>query len=129
MKQALLAAAVVCMAGTAHAERFSALNGTKLVEICSSKDRNLQGDCSGYIEGISDTVSFYQRLRPKDGSKGAALPEYICVPPAETGAQIREKVVAWARANQGMLQSTQASGIVLRALNATYACPGEQPRR
>ena len=130
MRQMLLAAAAVLfVAGAARAERFSALNGAKLVEICTSKDRNVQGDCTGYIEGISDTVSFYQRLRPRDGSKGAALPEYICVPPAETGVQIREKVVAWARGNQGMLANTQASGIVLRALNASYACPNEQRPR
>ena len=129
MKRLALAMAALCAAGTAQAERFSALNGAKLVEICTSKDRSTQGDCTAYIEGISDTVSFYQRLRPADGSKGAALPEYICVPTQETGVQVREKVVAWAQGNQGMLANTQASGIVLRALNASYACPNEQRRR
>ena len=129
MKRLALAMAALCAAGTAQAERFSALNGAKLVELCTSKDRGIQTDCTAYIEGISDTVSFYQRLRPADGSKGAALPEYICVPTQETGVQVREKVVAWAQGNQGMLANTQASGIVLRALNASYACPNEQRRR
>ncbi len=126
MRAVLIAAAVAAIAVPAQAERFSALNGAKLVELCTGRDKSAQSDCTAYIEGISDTVSFYQKLRPKDGSKGAALPEYVCVPDSVTGLQLRETVVNWAKAHASLLPATQASGIVLRAINATYACPGEQ---
>ena len=113
-----LAIAAVLLAGTAHAERFSALNGTKLVEICTARDAT---DCTSYIEGISDTVSFYQRLRPADGSKGGKLPAYVCVPEGVTGIQLREQVVGWAKQHPDLM-GRQASGVVLRALDGLYAC-------
>lgn len=116
MKYALFAALLVT--GTAHAERFSALNGTKLVEICSARDAT---DCTSYIEGISDTASFYQKLRPADGSKGGKLPAYVCVPEGVTGVQLREQVVGWAKQHPDLL-GRQASGVVLRALDGLYKC-------
>ncbi len=109
--------ALLLCAGSAHAERFSALNGTKLMEICSAKDAT---DCTSYIEGISDTVSFYQRLQPANGGKGKLL-TYICVPEGVTGVQLREQVLGWAKQHPDLM-GRQASGVVLRALDGLYKC-------
>ena len=46
--------------------------------------------CTAYIDGVSDAASFYQFLRPMDGSKGQRLPDYVCVPGPTTGPQLRE---------------------------------------
>lgn len=127
MKTLLLAAALVAMAGSANAQRFSNLTGAKLIEFCTSKEpRHVEG-CTAYIDGIADTSAFYMRLRPQDGSKGALLPGYICIPPSTTGVQLRTAVMDWFKkhADQGQ---RQASGIVLRALDETFMCPGEQRR-
>ncbi len=124
MKTLLLAACVLSLAAPAQAQRFTNLTGAKLVELCTSKDRLQVEQCNAYIEGISDTTAFYQRLRPADGSRGAALPAYVCIPAAVTGPQLRETVVGWLRKNAGE-GTKQASGIVLRAIDDTYLCPGE----
>lgn len=110
--------AAVSLTGAAHAERFSAINGNKLLQICTAKDPT---DCTAYIEGVSDTLSFYQKLLPADGSKGAKLPTYVCVPEAVKGTQLRETIVTYAKQNKEMLDR-QASGIVLRALDGAYRC-------
>src|SRR5207244_236478 len=117
--------AVAALGGTAHAQRFSNLNGGKLVEICTSRDAKLVQSCTAYIDGISDSVSFYQQLRPKDGSKGGPLPEYVCVQGSVTGVQLREAVVGWAQRHREQFNQS-AVGVVLRALNETYLCEGEQ---
>ena len=128
MKTTVLAlTALLALAGTAHAQRFSSLSGGKLMEVCTSRDPRLVSDCTAYIDGISDTASFYQRLRPSDGSRGQQLPGYICVPSNVTGVQLRQQVVEWARRHPDQMQR-QASGIVLRALDEIYLCPGEQRR-
>ena len=127
MKTLLIAAALLGFAGTAHAQRFSNLSGAKLVELCTSKDPRAIEGCTAYIDGIADTSAFFQRLRPGDGSKGAALPGYICVPASTTGVQLRQAVVDWFKKHTDQGQR-QASGIVLRALDETFLCPGEQRR-
>ncbi len=118
MKAVLWTTALVLVAGAAQAERFSAVNGTKLLEMCTARDTT---DCTSYIEGVSDAASFYQRLRPANGSKGPKLDAYICAPNEVTGTQMRETVVAWAKAHPDRM-TLQASGIVLRALNDAYKC-------
>ena len=117
--------ALTALCGTARAERFSQTTGGKLIELCSGKDKSGVDDCTGYIVGISDAAAFYQAMRPRDGSKGAALPAggYICMPTTVTSVQLREGVVAWSRQNQGDL-GRQASGFVLKALRDTYPCQG-----
>lgn len=117
--------ALVAAAGSAHAERFSALDGSRLITICTGRDKSVVADCTAYINGVSDAVSFYQNLRPADGSKGGRLPAYICVPTAITGVQLRESVVGWARSHPET-QHTQASGVVLRALHDTFKCQGTE---
>ena len=125
IKTILLAAlAVAALGGTAQAQRMSNLTGQKLVELCTSKDARQVEGCTAYIDGIADTAQFYQRLRPADASKGAALPGYICVPGPTTGVQLRATIISWYRNHQDQA-NRQASGIVLRALDEVYVCPGE----
>ncbi len=112
-------------AGSAHAERFSAIDGNRLIGICAGRDRGVVAECTAYINGVSDAASFYQNLRPADGSKGGKLPAYVCVPTGVTGVQLRETVVGWARAHPEA-QRVQASGVVLRALHDAYRCQGTE---
>jgi hypothetical protein len=128
LKTLLLAAvAALTLTGGAQAQRMSNLTGAKLIQLCTSKDARAVEGCTAYIDGVADTSAFFQRLRPADGSKGAKLPGYICVPGPVTGAQLRKTVVDWfgKHTDQGQ---RQASGIVLRALDDTYLCPGEERR-
>ena len=119
--------ATAAFGGAAHAQRFSNLTGQKLVQLCtSSEPREVEG-CTAYIDGIADTAAFYQRLRPSDGTKGGALPGYICVPGPTTGGQLRTAIVTWFRKHEDQA-NRQASGIVLRALDESYLCQGEQRR-
>ena len=117
----LLATAALC--GPAGAERFSSITGGKLVELCTGKDKGVVGDCTAYINGVSDAASFYQTLLPRDGSKGGQLPGYVCVPTGATGVQLREAVVAWSKRKPDDL-GRQASGVVLNALRDTFPCQG-----
>ncbi len=118
-------AVLAAVAGPAHAERFSAVDGGKLVSLCTGRDKGVVADCTAYINGVSDAASFYQNLRPADGSKGGKLPAYICLPPSITGVQLRDSVVGWAHAHSESLR-LQASGVVLRALHDTYKCQGTE---
>jgi hypothetical protein len=117
--------ALTAAVGSAHAERFSAIDGSRLITICTGRDKGVVADCTAYINGVSDAASFYQNLRPADGSKGGRLPAYICVPTAITGVQLREAVVGWAKSHPES-QRLQASGVVLRALHDTFKCQGTE---
>jgi len=122
MKTLLIAAfAATAMLGTAHAERFSTLSGAKLEQTCTSRDAKLSTGCTAYIEGVSDSISLYQQLRPRDGSKGAALPSYVCVPEQVTGIQMREAVVRYIKQSTDNNTRT-ASVVVANALREAYAC-------
>jgi len=116
---------LVAAAGSAQAERFSAIDGGRLITICTGRDKGVVADCTAYINGVSDAASFYQNLRPADGSKGGKLPAYLCVPTAITGVQLREAVVGWAKSHPES-QRLQASGVVLRALHDTFKCQGTE---
>jgi len=116
---------LAAVAGTARAERFSAIDGGRLIGLCAGRDKGVVAECTAYINGVSDAASFYQNLRPADGSKGGRLPAYICLPTAITGVQMRETVVGWAKAHPESLR-LQASGVVLRALHDTYKCQGTE---
>ena len=120
----LAAAAALAFSGQAYAQRESNINGQRLAAICTGDRASMEG-CEAYIDGVADAAEFYQLLRPEDGSKGATLPAYICVPKATTGAQLREAVVAWYRRHEDNA-NRQASGVVLRALDDTFHCPGSR---
>lgn len=127
MKTIVLAAAgILALAGTAHAQRVSNISGAKLGDICVSKSAASLEACSAYLDGISDAISFYQHLMPKDGDKGK-LPDYVCVPGPTTGPQLREKYVTWLRAHSEA-QKQPAAQAAMRALNDSFACAGEQTK-
>jgi hypothetical protein len=129
MKALLLgAAALLALGGAAHAQRISNITGAKLLEVCTSRDPRMAEACTAYIDGVSDAASFYQFLRPMDGAKGPRLPDYICVPGATTGPQLRDAILAWARRHPEAMRESAAQ-VTMRALNDTYLCPGEQRRQ
>lgn len=121
MKTLLLAAtALIALSGAAHAQRQSGITGQKLVQLCTSDPKSVEG-CTAFIDGVADTAYFYQTLRPANGSKGGPLPAYLCVPPTTTGPQLRDIVVQFVQKKPE--QSTrEASGVVLRALDASFRC-------
>jgi hypothetical protein len=122
------AAALIALGGTAQAQRFSNLSGGKLGEVCSSRDRTALEACDAYLDGVSDAVSFYQRLMPREGSRFGRLPDYVCVPGPTTGPQLRQSYLAWLRSH-GEAQRQPAAQAAMRALNDTYVCQGEQRRQ
>lgn len=115
---------LVEFSGAAHAQRLSALTGGKLGNLCISNDRNSAEACTAYLDGISDSISFYQRLMPSGGERGK-LPDYVCVPASTTGVSIREAYVNWLRSHADA-QRQPAAQAAMRALNDTYHCPGER---
>ena len=127
MRLLLLATAFVALAGTAHAQRSSKLTALKLMEICAAKDPRQVEGCTAYIDGVADAVSSYQRARPANGSKGAALPGYICIPAETTGVQLRQAVTDWFLKHKDQA-TRQAGDVVIRALDGSYPCPGEAPK-
>ena len=118
----VVAGAVLCAAApAAHAQRFTKVTGQQLVQLCTGKDRVRAEQCVSYIDAVADTAGFYQRLRPQDGSKGAALPGYVCIPETATGINLRDTVVSWLRAHPDA-NTRQASGVVMDALYAEHPC-------
>ncbi len=116
--------AFLALGGTAQAQRFSALTGGKLGNLCISSDRSSSEACTAYLDGISDSISFYQRLMPSSGEKGK-LPDYVCVPGATTGVQIRQAYIGWLRQHTEA-QRQPAAQAAMRALNDSFHCQGEQ---
>ncbi|MBC7801365.1 MAG: hypothetical protein H7Z10_12150, partial [Gemmatimonadaceae bacterium] len=88
---------------------------------CASQDKSVVNDCTSYITGVSDSISFYQSLRPADGSKGQRLPTYICMPTEVTGVKQREAVVAWLKKKPDDSRR-QAVGVVANAFADAFPC-------
>ena len=128
MRTVVVAATLLALAGAAHAQRISNISGAKLGEICTSRERGQQEACKAYLDGISDAISFYQHLMPRDGSRGGKLPDYVCVPGPTTGPQLQESYVRWLR-NHSDAQRQPAAQAAMRALNNTYLCAGEQTKQ
>jgi hypothetical protein len=125
MRSLLLAGfTALAFASAAHAQnaRESGLTGQTLVKLCTPSDPKSVEACEAYINGVADSAYFYQVLRPANGSKGPPLPGYLCIPPATTGQQLREKVVGYVQSKQDQ-GSRAASGVVLRALDESFKCP------
>lgn len=122
MKPVLAAAILAALAAApAHADRYSPLSGERLVQACTGTNETLVSGCQAYIDGVSDAITSYQASRPENGSKGAPLPAYVCVPGHLTGPQLRDAFVGWARQHREELRA-QASAVVIRALLQTYPC-------
>jgi hypothetical protein len=119
--------ALIAVGGTAHAQRFANISGGQLGNLCVSQSRAQTETCNAYLDGVSDSISFYQRLLPADGSKGGKLPDYTCVPGPTTGPQLRESYVAWLRKHADA-QRQPAGEAAMRALHDSYLCEGAQGR-
>ena len=118
--RSILIAALCLIATPALAQRFTGLTNQGLLAYCSASDA--RGEiCSSYIDGIADAIAFQQRLRPADGSKGARLPDYTCIPTSVTGLALRQLVAGWIRQHPDKGRD-QASGAVMDALHGAYPC-------
>ncbi len=122
----LTLAAVVAFGGVAHAQRFSALTGGTLGNICLGDKRASTEACTAYLDGIADAIGFYQRLMPRDGARGK-LPDYVCIPVTVTGVQLRTAYIGWLR-QHAEAQREPAAQAAMRALNDSFLCEGEQRR-
>lgn len=122
MKPVLLAAAaVLALSSAAHAQRESKITGEALVRLCTAQNPKDIEACTAYVNGVADAAGVYQRLRPADGSKGAALPAYVCIPGPTTGVQLRQAVITFFRSHTGEGQRI-ASGMTLSAFAEAYPC-------
>lgn len=116
-----LATPVQAQEAQQETQRYTALSGTKLAEICTARDRTQLEACYAYLSGVSDAITTYQIFRPENGSKGPPLEAYICLPGRATGPMLRDTYVAWARQHRDRLRY-QASKEVIEALLAAYPC-------
>ena len=59
MRRAVAVAAfgLLALAGTAHAQRYSGVDGTRLLGICTNKNVGISRTCESYVAGVSDTVT------------------------------------------------------------------------
>ena len=106
----------------AQAQRVTRVNGAMLVQLCSSRDRTAERECSAYLDGVGDTIDFYQDLVPPDGRRnGMRLPAYVCIPGSATGVDLRTSVVNWIR-NHPESNERTAQYIVPRAFHDTFPC-------
>jgi len=71
--------------------------------------------------GMLKVLAEYQELRPQDGSKGGALPAYVCVPTEVTGVRQRDTVVNYMKSHPDSA-NRQAAGVVADAFRDAFAC-------
>lgn len=122
MRRAVAVAAfgLLALAGTAHAQRYSGVDGTRLLGICTNKNVGIRRTCESYVAGVSDTITLFQEIAPK--SKGAMkVPAAVCVPPSTKGVQLVEAVVSWLRAHPAD-RARPAVAIVDRVLHERFGC-------
>jgi len=98
--------------------RQTRIDGTRLLKLCSTRGTT-QG-CEAYIDGIADTISFYQRNSPI-GANGKPVAAGVCVPFDATARQLREVVVSWLQSNTAE-RGRRAADIVIHVLRQTYPC-------
>ena len=125
---ASIAAAVLTFVspGTAQAQRKSTITGEILNTLCTSSDDKSTQSCKAYIDGVLDSALTYQQLRPATGARGAALPDYLCVPGSLGGQQLLQAYVeAYKRSPD---PNRLAAVSVLSAFSKAYPC-STAPRR
>ena len=128
MRAFLLAGiALAALCGTARADRESNITAQQLAQICANRDPKWAEACTAYIDGVSDTITFYQSLVPQDGSGGGRLPSYVCVPGPTTGPQLRQVFLDWSAQNPGAMRSKAIVAVAL-ALRDKFRCPAESRR-
>jgi hypothetical protein len=73
MKRLALAFVLAAICGTAHAQRESNVNGTKLLGFCTAK---VPVNCDAYISGVADAIAAegqaHDRMHPYCSQRHAA---------------------------------------------------------
>jgi len=94
------------------AETTSAyINAITLLKICRSSDLTLQGECIGYIKGVSDRLDDVPAEQRK-----------VCAPPGITAGQLRDVVVRFLRRQNRTWQNNSGSSVVDVALRNAFPC-------
>ena len=120
MRTLLAAVAMLALAGTAHAQRYSGVDGTRLLGICTSRDARVRSSCESYVAGVSDTITLFQQMAPASGGK-LTVPKAVCVPPGTKGSALAEAVVTWLRSHPAD-GKRPAVAVVDRVLRQQYGC-------
>jgi hypothetical protein len=103
----VLCAAVLSYAGAAAAQRFSPVDGNKLLGFCTSKS---PVGCDAYISGVADAIAA--------GGPGKAP---ACIPDGVTGVQLRDVMVKYLKAHPESRQQ-KAGTLTVRALGQAFPC-------
>ncbi len=110
MKMRILAAlALLCAAGHAQAQRYSKVNGTRLLKLCSASGPVAE-QCDIYLSGVADAM----------GQQPAAS-RVACIPASVTGGQLRDVAVKAMHDHPEKLQ-LPAAEIATQAFATAYAC-------
>ncbi len=115
----LLFLAMAAARPVAAQSRESAIDGNKLLERCTAKDRSLAQGCEAYVQGVADTVAVYEAA-----AKAANVTQAesrICVPTQVTGIQMRDAVVQWLQAHPAD-RAHQAGHVAVHVLRETWPC-------
>lgn len=114
------AALLLTLPAAAHAQRMSRVKAGQIMQFCTGSDRALVQSCEAYINGVSDTITAYEKTM-RDGSTEVKVPMELCIAPDVTGVRLRETVVSWLRQNPDA-RDQEAHAAVARALIAAYPC-------
>jgi hypothetical protein len=106
MKSALAIIACLLIAGTAHAQRVSKVNGSRLLTLCTA---GRSTECDAYLSGVADAYA-------EVGKPGG-----VCIPVAVTGLQLRLVATRYLHDHPQELE-LPASAITSHALKAAFPC-------
>ena len=102
----ILCVIILGYAGTAAAQRVSAVDGNKLLGFCTAK---ATVGCDAYISGVADAIAAQEASKP------------ACIPPAVTGTQLRDVTIKYFRAHPESRQ-LKAGALTIRALSQAFPC-------
>jgi hypothetical protein len=100
----ILACLLVC--GTAHAQRISKVNGSKLLTLCTAGRTT---ECDAYLSGVADAYAMV-------GKAGG-----VCIPLPVTGVQLRLVVTKYLHDHPQELE-LPAGAIAGHAFTAAFPC-------
>jgi hypothetical protein len=106
MKSVLAIIACLLLAGAAHAQRISKVNGSKLLTLCTA---GRPTDCDAYLSGVADAFA-------SAGKVGG-----VCIPVAVTGLQLRLVATRYLHDHPQELE-LPAGDIATHAFKAAFPC-------
>lgn len=107
MKQLVLCLALCGWAGAASAQRFSPVDGNKLLAMCVSKATI---ECDAYLSGVGDAIAA--------AGPGKAL---ACIPKSVTGGQLRDVTIKFLKSHPEKRQ-LKAGVLVTRGFSEAFPC-------